>query len=244
MIQELKNTLDEIIKKEPKKYSRKINEYKKNYKIELHEYETQQKYHIMTTRFNNKTYSENQQYLAKLQSQTDIKCIYSTPIKITPKIQLDRILFIIEMNNDANRIEGIGLIKNRYSMKTAHTIYENRNYNRYTYIGNHRIDRSEFTEEEKEVIKEMEILCFKGKRHLKRGQGLQMFPLYICYLLSNSLFPSPQKQTEHNQESINKENPYNEEQEDTEPSLIPNIITHQKIDLVDFIRNMFKNRSQ
>jgi len=230
MIQDITNTLDEI-KKEPKKYSRKKNEYKKHYKIELQEYETQQKYHIMTTRFNNKTYSENKEYLAK-QHQTEIKCIYSTPIKITAKIQLDRILFIIEMNNDTNQIEGIGLIKNRYSMKTTHTIYENFNYNRYAYIGNHRIDRSEFTEEEKEVIKEMEILCFKGKRHLKRGQGLQIFPLYICYLLSNSLFPSPQE-TEYKKET-------NQERLES----IPNITIHKKIDLVDFIKEMFKNRSQ
>ena len=55
-----------------------------------------------------------------------------------------------EMNNDTNRILGIGLIHNRTVHKTW--IYEDGNYNRNTYIGKRRIDRSEMTEEEEKIM--------------------------------------------------------------------------------------------
>ena len=40
------------------------------------------------------------------------------------------------MNNERNRIEGIGLIKNLLVVDKRHKIYENNDYNRYIYIVN------------------------------------------------------------------------------------------------------------
>ena len=87
------------------------------------------------------------------------------------------------MNNDTNQIMGIGLILNiAYHRKK--NVYEDFNYNRYSYFAKKRIDRSEFSILEQEVISILETLCFKGYGHLKRGQGITILPipyLYKCY---------------------------------------------------------------
>ena len=56
-------------------------------------------------------------------------------------------------------------------------IYEDRNYNRYTYKGNKRIDRENIID--KENLEKLELRLFKGKNHLKRGQGIQNISLDI-----------------------------------------------------------------
>jgi len=58
-------------------------------------------------------------------------------------------------------------------------VYKNGNYNRYIYIGEHRIDRSEMTEEEMILIKAFDIVCFTGNFHMKRGNGLKAFPVIM-----------------------------------------------------------------
>jgi hypothetical protein len=40
-------------------------------------------------------------------------CLYGTPIKIKEKIPLESHVYVIEMNNSINKIEGIGLFVNR-----------------------------------------------------------------------------------------------------------------------------------
>ena len=38
-------------------------------------------------------------------------------------------------------------------------------------------------EEEDLVMKIFDILCFRGNKHMKRGQGLKSFPIELIYTL-------------------------------------------------------------
>jgi hypothetical protein len=138
---------------------------------------------ILTTRFTNNTWNENQKYLHRQEEQNDgkkKKMIYCTPIPISLKIISECLCAVLEMNNDTNQIIGIGLIPNiAYHRKK--NVYEDFNYNRYSYFTKKRIDRSEFSVEEEEVICILENLCFKGYGHLKRGQGITILPLPYLY---------------------------------------------------------------
>jgi hypothetical protein len=90
------------------------------------------------------------------------------------------------MDNDNNKILGIGMVRNKPSIK-KHCVYENGNYNRNVYVGNMRIDRVDMTEEEDTIMRVFDILCFTGNRHMKRGQGLKSFPTDILYRCSKKI---------------------------------------------------------
>jgi len=143
-----------------------LNLFQENYKFVL-----------MTTRFNNKTWQENENYRKKYKQ---IGCIYGSPEPICRAIGQDTIMFTLEMNNEENRIVGIGMVRNR-AICDKYSIYENGNYNRFVYLGKHRIPRETMTEEEEEIMQVFDILCFTGKRHVKRGQGLRKFPMDMLY---------------------------------------------------------------
>jgi phage gp16-like protein len=85
------------------------------------------------------------------------------------------IMFVLEMNNSINKIEGIGLVRN-VAVAGKHRIYEDDNYNRYAYLGKTRISRDNMTKEEDALIRMLESHCFKGATHQKRGQGINFFP--------------------------------------------------------------------
>jgi hypothetical protein len=94
-------------------------------------------------------------------------------------------IYVIEMNNETNKIIGIGLIKNKIIPK-HHKIYSDNNYNRYTYYGKKRINASDFDDK---VLYELEQRLFKGKNHLKRSQGIVEVPFdvrekYFSYINS------------------------------------------------------------
>jgi hypothetical protein len=89
------------------------------------------------------------------------------------------------MNNDTNQIIGIGLIE-KTECKKKLWIQEWGNYNRVHYSGYYRIDQSEWLGSdsnfrETKLMKLLDILCFKGSGHLKRGKGLTMFPVSYLY---------------------------------------------------------------
>ena len=109
-------------------------------------------YTLGTTRFNAQTWDENVQYRIKKQYNG---CIYGTPKQITEELTLHLPIFILEMQNDANKIMGIGLIRNAIVIGKHPNIYSDPFYNRYTYKGNFRIDREELNKEELKVIKSM-----------------------------------------------------------------------------------------
>tara|TARA_Y100000768_G_C23867465_1_gene628774 strand:+ start:123 stop:620 length:498 start_codon:yes stop_codon:yes gene_type:complete len=133
---------------------------------------------ICVTRFNNKTIKEN--YNWKLLN-AHVGCIYGTPIKISEKILPDTLIAVLEMNNTKNIIEGIGFIKNKLEKenKKYYKIYTDNNYNRFIYKSNLRIDKSSFSEYEKNIIENIEYLLFKSSKHCKRGHGIQCIPKNI-----------------------------------------------------------------
>lgn len=147
---------------------------------DFHEYKTNKRNILMTTRFNNNTWSENEKYR---QQNNKIGCIYPTPVVNNSKIAPDTILFILEMNNEDNKIMGIGMVRNHIIIK-KYRVYSDENYNRYTYIGKTRIDRSDMTEEEETIMKVFDVLCFTGPRHMKRLQGIRAFPMDMLYKCS------------------------------------------------------------
>jgi len=128
---------------------------------------------LMVTRFNNNTWSENKRW----RERNDlVGCIYNAPVRIKENIPLGIMIYVIEMNNDTNQIMGVGRIVNRVRTDKKYKIYEDNNYNRYTYQVKKRLDREqiskEASKEDLEKLKKLEARIFKTKKHLKRGQGI------------------------------------------------------------------------
>jgi hypothetical protein len=126
--------------------------------------------YIAVTRFNHTTIHEFQTFY----KEKDItSCVYNVPVPIKQKFDKDCYFIVLEMNNSINKIMGIGLIGN-FVEYNKYLIFKDNNYNRFCYQGKNRIDHSMFTDKEMETITHLENICFKGKRHLKRGQGIQV----------------------------------------------------------------------
>lgn len=141
------------------------------------EYQVTQKAMLMTTRFNDNTWLENTHYR---KTHSKYGCIYPSPEPTNQLLDKNTLLFVIEMNNDANTIVGIGMVKNTALIK-KHSVYSNENYNRYCYIGKYRIDRADMTEEEGRIFQDLDNMCFKGAKHMKRLRGIKMFPIDRLY---------------------------------------------------------------
>jgi hypothetical protein len=123
--------------------------------------------YLATTKFNNQTYLENKHY----KINNAIKgCIYGTNMQINEKYKQPSYLFVIEMNNETNKIEGIGYISNIPETK-KHNIYLNDNFNRYSYKGNYHLNRTEIPEH---LVAIFDTILFKGKSNLKRISGISV----------------------------------------------------------------------
>ena len=131
---------------------------------------------IATTRFNKNTLDENKKWKNRNNYEG---CIYGTPLKNSPKIYEGELVIILEMNNEENKIEGIGIIKNINYTDKYYQIYKDGNYNRYVYKSKYRIDRSKFSIYEAKIIEIFDVLLFKGSRHLKRGRGITIIPKWL-----------------------------------------------------------------
>jgi hypothetical protein len=156
------------------------------------EYEKNRQYHIFTTRYTTSTWLENQTFCRKHKYPS----AYFAPFPIPKKVPDKASFFVLEMNNDTNQIMGIGLTSNE-PRQHKYVVYENPYYNRVTYLGKSRISRESIfnivlLQESDETInhdnnqeiqeirrfwENLEYFCFKGKGHLKRGQGLTSFPV-------------------------------------------------------------------
>lgn len=137
-------------------------------------------FYLATTRFNPETWQQNETYREKHALDG---CLYGTPIRIARRIPIDSYMFILEMKNlprnhkdSPGRIMGIGYIKNHVDYRVKHSIYKDRNYNRYCYKSDYRIDRCDLLAENKEMLEMLETLVFRGYSHLKRGQGITCVP--------------------------------------------------------------------
>jgi hypothetical protein len=162
-------------KKEEKKKEKKMISDKER-KNRLRKYKESQKVYLLTSRFTNETWEENKAF----KRENRISCVYCSPDPIRQNIPVNSILLILEMNNNTNKIMGIGMVKN-HPICNKYKVYKKENYNRYVYMGKNRIDRVEMNEEEEEIMNIFDILCFKGNKHMKRSRGLKSFPIDMLY---------------------------------------------------------------
>ena len=125
-------------------------------------------FHIACTRFNNSTYKENIEYRQK--NKEDV--IYGSAFKIRDIYSPGCLIFVAEMNNETNKIEGIGLIRNLLVSDKRHKIYENSDYNRYIYRGKYWINRIQLDNLDIEIGQILDNILFKGKSHLKFRTGI------------------------------------------------------------------------
>ena len=127
-----------------------------------------EKFYIGTTRFTTSTFNENKQWRDKHEWRG---CIYGLNKKMPQTVPYMALVFVIEMNNDTNSIEGIGVIRNYINRDYKTCVYKSdRNYNRYIYNSAYRKDISEI--KNKKVIDILELILFYGSGHYKRGQGI------------------------------------------------------------------------
>lgn len=132
-------------------------------------------YYLMVTRFNNETFNENREYIRKREFSG---CLYNSPCEISHKIPKSSRIIVFEMNNDMNRIMGIGYLLNKIRYNKRHDMYTDKNYNRYSYVGKYHKDRDEILRDEcmMNILEEIEKILFYGKGHMKRGHGIQKIP--------------------------------------------------------------------
>ena len=144
---------------------------------------------ICTARYNNKTLNENIEWRKKTNKLTH--CVYGAPSTLKQTVKKDEWIIVLEMHNDVNRIIGLGLVRN--SPLKYNRIYSCGNYNRYTYEGRVRVDLSDdknlasaqafvLTEEERIVIRMLELSLFYGQTHSKRAKGICELPSRISSL--------------------------------------------------------------
>ena len=143
---------------------------------------------ICTARFNKNTLNENLQWKERRNKNKLTHCIYGSPSELKQSIRKNEWVIVLEMHNDINRIIGLGLIRN-CPLKN-NKIYSCGNYNRYTYEGRIRVDLSNInddsnlasaeafvlTEEERIVIRMLELSLFYGQTHSKRAKGICELP--------------------------------------------------------------------
>jgi hypothetical protein len=126
---------------------------------------------IASTRFSNTTLEQNMNYRTKYQC-----CVYGSPQEMSPKILPDSLVFMIEMNNDTNKIEGVGLMHNRPLMDKYYKIYTDGNYNRYVYKSKYHVSRETLLRFNQQLVQSLDYVLFKEKTHLKRGSGFVTVP--------------------------------------------------------------------
>jgi len=129
-------------------------------------------YHVVTSRFNNETIEINHTYRLK----KGFECMYCTPLELSPKLEYNTPVFVIEMNNSTNKIEGIGFIKNKPETSKYYKVHSDSNTNRFTYIGKYFISRDFIDEYNPLLVYILDKILFKGYTHSKRGAGLTLLP--------------------------------------------------------------------
>jgi hypothetical protein len=158
---------------------------------------------ICTTRFNTETLQQNCAWRRRHQKLDE--CVYGSPIPVKHAVRGSAWMIVLEMQNDANKIVGIGLVKNSPNLPGVPiphnsnsgskgaggsalkpSVYNCGNYNRFIYQGAYRIDllsnEIELTREEQLVIKMLELALFYGANHSKRGKGICELPKHVASL--------------------------------------------------------------
>jgi hypothetical protein len=125
-------------------------------------------FYLACTRFNDTTFTENMNY----RNKNNEIVIYGSTLKIREIYPPGSLIFIAEMNNEHNMIEGIGLIKNWLVHDRRHKIYENNEYNRYIYRGKYWLSRDQIDEFNPQILEIYDNILFKKKSHLKCRIGI------------------------------------------------------------------------
>lgn len=128
---------------------------------------------LACTRFTNKTWNENVCYRKKY----EIPVAYGTDIRICGSYPMFSTWLVVEMNNDTNKIMGIGLIQNKLVFDKPKNIYTNHNYNRYMYHGQWWISRKTLCRKSAQLVHVLEHILFKGRGHVKRQTGISLISL-------------------------------------------------------------------
>ena len=92
-----------------------------------------QLFDIYTTRFNSETFMENYIVKKKIWNHSSIGSLYSTTNTMPVSASKDKYFFILDMNNQLNRIMGIGFIKNCLAKNQEIRVYKNPCFNNYIY---------------------------------------------------------------------------------------------------------------
>jgi hypothetical protein len=127
---------------------------------------------VVTGRYDNDTWNASLQYRAK----KNFACIYAPPCRLSPLIDLNSPVFVVEMNNSTNQIMGIGLINNKLVTDKVYKVQADSNCNRYIYIGEYHISRELLDTYNPFLVYVLDEILFKGYTHSKRGTGLTKIP--------------------------------------------------------------------
>jgi hypothetical protein len=155
----------------------------KEYRKKVKEYRSKLKSMLVTTRFSTETLLENAEFR---QRNPKVGCVYCCPTPISEKIPQNMILYVMEMNNTINKIVAIGMVRN-HPICDKYKVYHTISYNKFVYLGTTpRITRENMTEEEEEIMKVFDTMCFKGASNMKRGHGITAFPVELLYRVSKT----------------------------------------------------------
>ena len=145
---------------------------------------------LCVTRFNDETFREYQNFtkeerVSSINSPQRVYNVYNTPLPIVESNEFtNKYLFVIEMLNTNNSIQGISIIRNRPYYKKF-KVYSEQNYNRHSYKIITRISRTDLLYLDSFLVENLEKLVFTQKNHLKRGQGIQMIQTKYYKKLQN-----------------------------------------------------------
>ncbi len=117
----------------------------------------------MTTRFNEATWNENSRH----RQESSKACVYCSPSPLA--VPLNSLMMVIEMNNTTNKIEGIGLVRNSCRLDLCFNVYNEGDFNRYVFRGDHHLSRDELSFD---LVSLLEHILFVGKSHYKRGRSI------------------------------------------------------------------------
>jgi len=187
--------------------------HSKHHDVENMMQQIQKKYHetnslnkefdVISTRFSTHTYLELYRFKDNRQDKYHNNSLYSVKtIMAREIIQMNKYLFVFEMNNTINKIMGIGIIRSNLSKEQNINIYSNSEFNKYVYrslyhvqlivpyvINSYSVSSLNKTKNvniycenipaEFIDLMEDEIIpkCFFGKGHIKRGGGFTRFPM-------------------------------------------------------------------
>ena len=122
------------------------------------------------TRFTDETWEQNQRFW---DNKGNI-IVYNSPTRLSDKIPFRSTIIIFEMNNSINKIMGISYLINNDMKTRKYKIYDNDDYNRYSYIAKCRIDAQNMNEDELNIMTFFEHIFFKGRAHFKKGRGINL----------------------------------------------------------------------